>query len=95
MQSKGALALAFGLALATATWAKDGAAPGWAVRATADEIRAAFPKAAWDRKITGSATLDCLATPTGQLSDCAVAEETPAGQGFGDAARAPLPHAAG
>jgi protein TonB len=44
-----------------------------------------YPRRALDRGITGEVQLTCVVTTAGAL-DCAVASETPAGWGFGDAA---------
>ena len=50
-----------------------------------DKMKAAYPKGA---TVTGKAALDCVATEDGKLADCKIAKETPAGQGFGQAALA-------
>ena len=50
------------------------------------EIAAAYPKAARDQKISGDVELDCAADAQGNVRDCKVAKETPAGLGFGEAA---------
>jgi hypothetical protein len=47
------------------------------------KMKAAFPKGA---TVTGRALLGCVATKDGKLADCKVLKETPAGQGFGEAA---------
>lgn len=66
---------------------EDNAAPGWKPTWTAwaprDKVRAAFPKGATE---SGRAALDCVIAPDGKLVDCRIARETPAGQGFGQAA---------
>ena len=50
------------------------------------EIAAAYPKVARDQKISGDVKLDCAADAQGAVRDCKVAEETPGGMGFGEAA---------
>ncbi|CAN7349269.1 TonB family protein [Caulobacter sp. LjRoot300] len=57
-------------------------------RVTAAEKAAAYPKTAFDRKISGEATLDCTADDAGREVDCRVIDEKPAGLGFGEAALA-------
>jgi len=57
--------------------------PVWTAWAPRDKVKAAFPKQARE---TGRAALDCVAAAGGKLVDCKIAKETPAGQGFGDAA---------
>ncbi|MBO9545366.1 TonB family protein [Caulobacter sp.] len=75
-----------------AAWADDddddpvkteGWKPRFQVRAPKDKLKAAFPKGA---KVTGKASLDCVAAQGGKLVDCKIAKEDPAGQGFGQAA---------
>ena len=70
--------------------APDGAGPGWRAQFVAgpkpNEIKAAYPKAAYDQKISGDATLACVAGADGRLNDCVIFEEDPAGHGFGAAA---------
>lgn len=45
-----------------------------------------YPEAAQGKGLEGAATLNCIATGQGTLSDCRVQTETPAGEGFGEAA---------
>ena len=71
-----------------ATAEDDRARPEIARRATAAERAAAYPKAAFERKISGSALLDCTADQAGREIDCKILEEEPAGMGFGEAALA-------
>lgn len=47
------------------------------------KMKAAFPKGA---TVSGKALLGCVATEDGKLIDCKVLKESPAGQGFGEAA---------
>jgi TonB family protein len=53
--------------------------PSWRVRP-----RGEYPRRA--RSDRGSVTLECRVTATGQLEACTVVEETPIGEGFGEAA---------
>lgn len=85
------LLLSFILAagLATAAFADEeedrtsGWKPTWTAWAPRDKVRAAFPRGATE---SGRAILDCVIASDGKLVDCSVARETPAGQGFGQAA---------
>ncbi|MGR4865342.1 TonB family protein [Caulobacter sp. LARHSG274] len=52
----------------------------------AKDIAAAFPKTAFEKKITGEVSLECVADLQGRLTGCKIAEETPGGYGFGEAA---------
>ena len=68
----------------------DDDAVGWrpqfvAVAKPAD-VKAAYPPAAFERKISGYATLACVAGSDGKLNDCTIFREDPVGQGFGAAA---------
>ncbi|WP_337185674.1 TonB family protein [Phenylobacterium sp.] len=45
-----------------------------------------YPKAAMKRGVEGRAILRCIVEATGALRDCVVAQETPPGEGFGEAA---------
>ena len=60
--------------------------PNWLRTPSPDELARAYPDRAVRRGITGQATLSCLVTAAGAVRDCRVANETPAGQGFGEAA---------
>lgn len=61
------------------------AGPDWRVRPTANAFARYFPSEAVERRIDGSAVLDCLVTDRGALN-CRVMEESPVGMGFGGAA---------
>jgi protein TonB len=61
-------------------------APDWRRRPGADEFARYYPESALRRELGGRATLSCLVTANGTLRDCAVASETPVGEGFGPAA---------
>jgi TonB family protein len=58
---------------------------------TAQEYINFWPQAAARKGVGGSATLDCEVDLDGLLQDCKVADETPAGSGFGPAALALAP----
>ncbi len=85
--------IAAGLSIASlhAAWADDDddqpKTAGWkavfVAGAPKDKMKAAYPKGA---TVTGKAALDCVAAEGGKLVDCKIAKETPAGQGFGQAA---------
>jgi TonB family protein len=62
--------------------------PQTARRVTPAERAAAYPKAAFEKKISGEATLDCTADEDGREVDCKIIDEAPAGMGFGEAALA-------
>lgn len=61
--------------------------PRWISRPSGDQLARAYPDRALDREIEGSASLTCTVNADGTVSACAVASETPAGAGFGRAAR--------
>lgn len=66
--------------------------PGdWLKRPTPMDLHAVFPTEAYKRGISGSATINCVATIQGALTDCVAVEEFPADQGFGGAAIALTP----
>ncbi len=60
--------------------------PHWLRQPTADEFADAYPQRALIAGKSGFASLACTVMATGALTDCSVAEETPAGWGFGAAA---------
>jgi protein TonB len=60
--------------------------PTWLRTPSADELARAYPDRAVRQGLTGQAVLSCRVTAAGSVRDCQVAGETPAGQGFGDAA---------
>lgn len=61
--------------------------PSWIRQPTADQMMRAYPDRAIDLRIAGSVSLNCLVEANGTVSGCAVASETPAGQGFGRSAQ--------
>ncbi|NUN67777.1 energy transducer TonB [Pseudanabaena biceps] len=60
--------------------------PDWRRRPTTDQLARAYPESALSRGVSGSATLNCVVTASGAITDCRVIAETPVGQGFGRAA---------
>ncbi len=58
--------------------------PSWAIPPQPTEHD--FPREALNAGISGVATLECGFTPTGDVVNCRVVEETPEWYGFGDAA---------
>jgi len=68
------------------SWSESDKQPDWLRRPTAEDLKAAWPVRAWAAGIGGRADLDCLVTVSGGLFDCVALNETPAGQGFADAA---------
>lgn len=65
--------------------------PRWASQPSAAQMERAFPRRALTDGIPGSASLNCLVSAAGTLSNCSVASETPRGQGFGRAASSLTP----
>lgn len=61
--------------------------PSWARQPSARQLMEAYPQRALARGVSGSAALNCLVTESGNVSDCRLTSETPAGQGFGRAAQ--------
>ena len=62
--------------------------PQVARRVTPAERAAVYPKAAFEQKISGQATLECAADEDGREVDCEIIKEDPVGMGFGEAAMA-------
>jgi periplasmic protein TonB len=60
--------------------------PNWLSRPDGDVLARYYPHRAIEHEISGSATLVCSVTATGRLDGCRIAAETPAGDGFGEAA---------
>lgn len=61
--------------------------PSWDRQPTAEQMMRAYPGRALDRGVAGSVALNCLVESSGVVSGCAVTGETPAGNGFGQAAQ--------
>ena len=66
-------------------------APVLLQQATLDDLQAVWPAAAMKKGAGGFASLRCEVTVTGALQFCVVDEESPAGMGFGNAAKALAP----
>jgi len=60
--------------------------PTWLRMPSGDELARVYPDRAVRRSVSGQAVLACLVTASGTVRDCRVAGETPAGEGFGEAA---------
>jgi TonB family protein len=60
--------------------------PEWTGLPTAQDIARVYPEMAQRLALNGRAVLSCAVAPNATLEDCRVIEETPPGQGFGDAA---------
>ena len=58
----------------------------WRQRPTGADVLRFYPKAASAKGVSGRAILDCDISTAGLLEHCRVADESPIGQGFGDAA---------
>jgi protein TonB len=60
--------------------------PSWLRRPSGEEMANVYPEGALRREIGGAATLACQVAASGSVHDCTIANETPAGAGFGAAA---------
>ena len=60
--------------------------PNWLKRPSADDLATVWPAKARARGIDGRAVISCEVSAEGTLRRCTVAEETPAGSGYGFAA---------
>ena len=60
--------------------------PQWERQPSADELMDAYPPGAEAKSVEGRAVMVCTVTVYGDMDDCAVVSETPAGWGFGAAA---------
>ena len=58
----------------------------WLRKPSADDMARYYPDGAARRAITGSATLSCAVAARGTLRACRIVDETPLGEGFGEAA---------
>ncbi len=58
----------------------------WVYKTPNAQILSVWPEAAYRARIDGHVVLNCLVDANGLAEDCAVASETPKGQGFGKAA---------
>lgn len=60
--------------------------PRWASQPNAAQMSRAYPSQALANGVPGSASLNCLVSAAGTLSNCTVTSQTPASAGFGRAA---------
>ena len=60
--------------------------PDWLRRPDADDMARYYPDRAQRMSVDGHATIECTVNVNGTVSDCQVTAESPADQGFGDAA---------
>ena len=58
----------------------------WMVKPRGEDMARVYPSLALRTKEPGSVVLSCTADEDGYLTDCVVSNETPPGQGFGNAA---------
>jgi protein TonB len=60
--------------------------PDWLRKPTEDDMLRVYPRDALRHRVEGHAVFQCDVTERGELADCFVLRETPANQGFGEAA---------
>jgi protein TonB len=60
--------------------------PEWLTRPDAHQMSLYFPERPQRLGVGGAATLNCIVTATGTVSNCSVSRETPVDMGFGTAA---------
>ena len=60
--------------------------PNWLERPTAADLDRVYPPAAKAARLGGRVLMACDVAPDGALTNCVVVSETPADQGFGEAA---------
>jgi len=60
--------------------------PDWLHKPTEDEMMSFYPAQALRAGLEGHASIHCYVAVTGTRENCRTIEETPAGQGFGEAA---------
>jgi protein TonB len=60
--------------------------PNWLKLPSADDMARYYPESAQRRGLSGSATLNCVVAINGTVRDCSILAETPADEGFGNAA---------
>lgn len=88
-------------AMAAPTWEKQfifsfspsselGRGMRWVRRPSDKQVFDLYPQSAFEARVSGATTLECLSTIEGRLVDCTVVEELPADQGFADASKAVL-----
>ncbi|MEJ0065546.1 MAG: TonB family protein [Caulobacteraceae bacterium] len=61
--------------------------PHWLAMPGASEFSKYYPGVAMDRDLSGSVTMRCVVSASGQVHSCNVTDETPRGVGFADAAK--------
>jgi protein TonB len=61
--------------------------PHWLAMPDANAFSKYYPGVAMDRDLSGSVTMECVVSASGQVRNCSVTAETPKGVGFGDAAK--------
>jgi protein TonB len=61
--------------------------PNWVSLPGPDEFSRYYPRPAEAQNASGAVTLMCAVSASGQVRNCQVEKETPAGLGFGDAAK--------
>lgn len=67
--------------------------PDWRSLPSPGDVGGGYPRKAVDDGVSSArVSMDCLVGAGGQVENCEVVSETPAGYGFGDAARALAPH---
>jgi protein TonB len=59
--------------------------PTWIRKPTGEDIARVYPDRAASAGIRGRIVMKCGVTTEGRLADCAIAEETPPGEHFGEA----------
>lgn len=59
--------------------------PVWRRKPTGDDFARFYPDAALRLNLQGRGVVECRVTASGEMSECLVLGETPAGVGFGDA----------
>ena len=60
--------------------------PDWVRKPNGEDLARVYPQAAIRKNESGRATIECKVAETGALTDCRTLEDTPPGDGFGDAA---------
>jgi protein TonB len=65
--------------------------PRWLHKATGEDVRRVYPPDALQRGVEGIVMVSCQVTEKGEMAECRVEQEAPAGEGFGDAALKLMP----
>lgn len=66
--------------------------PNWLRQPNGDVFSRYYPDRAQRMEVSGRVTMRCRVTESGELTQCQIASETPAGYGFGDAALRLVPY---